>query len=237
MTYVYTCGNLHFSIRGRWEEEPFLGAELVEAGSGLYTQGFQFPTPMQEELEFCEKLLQTCFSTPTDDSMIGETRWLLSPSSWEPQASCLPLTHEALSQRREGPCWCRARACQPVSAQPPGWVLKKALAPWVPPLRHSQSTPLLVCTPLFQERCSSSSACFTATFVTSPAECLGWGRGAQSGGLGSQAGNSSGRTLGKIKVLLSKVRSHCLSSSQRLWRGSVWDTRPSLCTPPPAPHL
>lgn len=72
---------------------------------------------------------------------IGETRWLLSPSSWEPQASCLPLTHEALSQRREGPCWCRARACQPVSAQPPGWVLKKALAPWVPPLRHSQSTP------------------------------------------------------------------------------------------------
>lgn len=168
---------------------------------------------------------------------IGETRWLLSPSSWEPQASCLPLTHEALSQRREGPCWCRARACQPVSAQPPGWVLKKALAPWVPPLRHSQSTPLLVCTPLFQERCSSSSACFTATFVTSPAECLGWGRGAQSGGLGSQAGNSSGRTLGKIKVLLSKVRSHCLSSSQRLWRGSVWDTRPSLCTPHPAPHL
>ncbi|KAK2505386.1 LOW QUALITY PROTEIN: hypothetical protein MC885_015269 [Smutsia gigantea] len=23
----------------------------------------------QEELEFCEKLLQTCFSSPTDDSM------------------------------------------------------------------------------------------------------------------------------------------------------------------------
>lgn len=68
MTYVYTCGNL-FSIRGGQVEEPFLGAELVEAGSGLYTQGFQFPTPMQEELEFCEKLLQTCFSTPTDDSM------------------------------------------------------------------------------------------------------------------------------------------------------------------------
>lgn len=25
--------------------------------------------PIQEELEFCEKLLQTCFSSPTDDSM------------------------------------------------------------------------------------------------------------------------------------------------------------------------
>ncbi|XP_011787976.1 PREDICTED: hsp70-binding protein 1 [Colobus angolensis palliatus] len=27
------------------------------------------PCPIQEELEFCEKLLQTCFSSPTDDSM------------------------------------------------------------------------------------------------------------------------------------------------------------------------
>lgn len=26
-------------------------------------------TLIQEELEFCEKLLQTCFSSPTDDSM------------------------------------------------------------------------------------------------------------------------------------------------------------------------
>lgn len=69
---------------------------------------------------------------------IGETRWLLAPSSWEPQASCLPLTHEALSQRREGP-WCRARACQPLSTQPPGRVLRKALAPWIPPLTHSYS--------------------------------------------------------------------------------------------------
>lgn len=164
---------------------------------------------------------------------IGETRWLLSPSSWEPQASCLPLTHEALSQRREGPCWCRARACQPLSTQPPGWVLKKALAPWIPPLPHSHSTPLLMSTLLFQLRCSSSTS-FTATFVASPGECLGRGGGAQSEDLGSQGGNSSGRNLGIIKMLLSKVRSHCLSSSQHLWRGSVWDTRPSLC-PPPAP--
>lgn len=104
LTYVYTCGNLHFSIRGRWEEEPFLGAELVEAGSGLYTQGFQFPTPMQEELEFCEKLLQTCFSTPTDDSMdrwnpvaslplfMGTPGLLPSPHPWSP----LPKERRAL---------------------------------------------------------------------------------------------------------------------------------------------
>lgn len=55
-------------VGGR-EEEPFLRAKLVKAGGGLCTQGSQFHTPIQEELEFCEKLLQTCFSTPTDDSM------------------------------------------------------------------------------------------------------------------------------------------------------------------------
>ena len=70
------------------------------------------------------------------------------------------------------------------------------------------------------------------TFVASPGECLGRGGGAQSADLGSQGGDSIGQNLGKIKMLLSKVRSHCLSSSQRLWRGSVWDTRPSLCPPP-----
>lgn len=35
---------------------------------GLGAQGSLFPH-LQEELEFCEKLLQTCFSSPTDDSM------------------------------------------------------------------------------------------------------------------------------------------------------------------------
>lgn len=62
-TFIFPSG------AGR-EEEPSLGAELVEAGSGLYTQGFHFPTPMQEELEFPEKVVTDLFpSTPTDDSM------------------------------------------------------------------------------------------------------------------------------------------------------------------------
>lgn len=40
-TFIFPSG------AGGEKEEPFLGAELVEAGSGLYTQDFQFPTPMQ----------------------------------------------------------------------------------------------------------------------------------------------------------------------------------------------
>lgn len=46
------------ACRARWKQEP-----AAHSGFPLL-----FP-PIQEELEFCEKLLQTCFSSPTDDSM------------------------------------------------------------------------------------------------------------------------------------------------------------------------
>ncbi|XP_026952979.1 hsp70-binding protein 1 isoform X4 [Sagmatias obliquidens] len=46
--------------------EPELGLEeLLRHRCQLLQQHEEY----QEELEFCEKLLQTCFSTPTDDSM------------------------------------------------------------------------------------------------------------------------------------------------------------------------
>lgn len=52
-------------------------------------------------------------------------------------------------------------------------------------------------------------------------------RGTILGDMGSHGGNSSGRNLGIIKVLLSKVQSHCLlSSSWPLWRRNVWDSPP-----------
>ncbi|KAK7802072.1 hypothetical protein U0070_023971, partial [Myodes glareolus] len=46
--------------------EPELGLEeLLRHRCQLLQQHEEY----QEELEFCEKLLQTCFSSPTDDSM------------------------------------------------------------------------------------------------------------------------------------------------------------------------
>lgn len=169
---------------------------------------------------------------------IGETQWLLSPSSWEPQASCLPLTHEALSQRREGPCWCRAGACQPVSAQSPGWVLKKALPPWIPPLTHSHSTP---------PSCVHTALPVKVFLLLRLLHChlrhLAWRvpwlgrRGTIGGSREPRREQQWAEPWNNKKLLLSKVRSHCLSSSQRLWRGSVWDACPSLCPPPPPARL
>lgn len=58
-------------------EDPGRLLELVGVGewrgavSGAGCVGLRAPAlaPLQEELEFCEKLLQTCFSSPTEDSM------------------------------------------------------------------------------------------------------------------------------------------------------------------------
>lgn len=44
------------------------GGGLLEAGPASALRAPAL-APVQEELEFCEKLLQTCFSSPTDDSM------------------------------------------------------------------------------------------------------------------------------------------------------------------------
>lgn len=73
---------------------------------------------------------------------IGETQWLLSPSSWEPQASAF-LTHEALSQKERRALLVPCRACQPVSAQSPGWVLKKRCL--LDPTSHALSSSPFLC--------------------------------------------------------------------------------------------
>lgn len=51
------------------EEKPSLCAELDGSRARCALRAPTLVSPNQEELEFCEKLLQTCFSSPTDDSM------------------------------------------------------------------------------------------------------------------------------------------------------------------------
>lgn len=160
---------------------------------------------------------------------IGETWWLLAPFLWEPQASCLPPTHEAFSQGRAGPCWCQAGACQPVSAQPPGGALRKAPAPRTPPLTLSHSAspsrvhtalPIKVFLLLHLLHCQLCHLPWRVPWEEK--------RGPILGDLGSHGGDGSWRNLG-IKVLLSEIQGHCLLLSSRpLVRGSAEDTRPSF---------
>lgn len=49
-------------------EELSLVQGVLEAGPASALRAPAL-APLQEELEFCEKLLQTCFSSPTEDSM------------------------------------------------------------------------------------------------------------------------------------------------------------------------
>lgn len=141
-----------------------------------------------------------------------------------------PLTYWALSQRKAGPCWCWAGACQPVSAQPPGGALRKGLAPWTP-LMHSLHSPFSC------PHCSSNKGVFLhllhCHLCHLPWRVLWEGRrGTILGDLGSPGRDGSGQNLGIIKVLLSKIKTHCLLlSSLPLSGEGVWGTPVLLRSP------
>lgn len=60
---------------------------------------------------------------------IGETRWLLAFSPWEPQASCLPPSQASSPKGLPGLVQAWAWACQPISGQPPGGGAEKGAGP------------------------------------------------------------------------------------------------------------
>lgn len=64
---------------------------------------------------------------------IGETRWLLVFSSWEPQASCLPPSQAPFPKGLPGLVQAWAWACQSISGQPPGWGPEKGAGPLASP--------------------------------------------------------------------------------------------------------
>jgi hypothetical protein len=62
------CGFWGGQVVTRSEEQLFQLLCVLEGGLASTLRTAPLPI-IQEELEFCEKLLQTCFSSPTDDSM------------------------------------------------------------------------------------------------------------------------------------------------------------------------
>ena len=100
-----------------------------------------------------------------------------------------------------------AGACQPVSSQPSGGALKKALAPWTPPLAHSHSIPPS------RVHTGLPVKVFLLHHLLHCHLChLPWRvpwlgrRGTILGDVGSHGGNSSGRNLGIKKCCYLKSR-------------------------------
>lgn len=136
-------------VSGREEEPPQGAGHAIGRGwpvpSGLWLLPTPHPLPSRRSWSSVKSCYRPVSPAQRMTAWIGETRLLPAPSLWEPQASCLPHTHEAFSQGRTGPCWCPGGMCQPISALLLGGALRKAPAPWTPfhartPFHHSVST-------------------------------------------------------------------------------------------------
>lgn len=182
---------------GRWREGRGVvpGAEQLEAGAGLCIQASNLAPQSRRSWSSVKSCYRLVSPPPRMTAWIGETRWLLTPSPWEPHASCLRLIHEALSIGAQGLGGAGPGASPPVSAQLPGGALRKALAPWTPPLTCSHSIPPSVHTALLIK-----------VFLLHPLHCplchLPWRvpwerrRGMILGDLGSSGGDRSRLNLG-----------------------------------------